>query len=114
MERTRVDGSHSGDTAGVVDGAAKAEGRSFDDDVKYAALRVAELIISRHKKYGPKNIANSPGGALNGITVRLYDKLARLEHGNKDFADESVTDTVLDVAGYGIIALLVLQDQWPR
>jgi hypothetical protein len=81
--------------------------------VRLAAERVADLVIERHKKYGPKNIANSPGGPMNGITVRLYDKLARMENGVESFEDESVEDTVYDIAGYGIIALLVLRGQWP-
>ena len=36
----------------------------------------AQLLISKHRDYGPKNISQSPGGALNGLRVRMHDKLA--------------------------------------
>lgn len=70
--------------------------------------------MRRHDKYGPKNIANAPGGALNGILVRLHDKMSRLQFGLDNHEDESVLDAFVDIAGYAIIALLVLNDEWPR
>jgi len=33
------------------------------------------LLIRKHKDYGPKNISHSPGGALNGLRVRMHDKV---------------------------------------
>ena len=38
------------------------------------------LLIRKHKDYGPKNISHSPGGALNGLRVRMHDKVARINH----------------------------------
>lgn len=76
-----------------------------------------EVLISKHHDYGPTNIANSPGGPLNGLRVRLHDKLARLRHLTDQEADpehESLVDTALDIANYGTIAGMVLRGEWPE
>jgi hypothetical protein len=41
---------------------------------------LAELLIKKQKDYGPKNISDSPGGPLNGLRVRMFDKLARINN----------------------------------
>jgi hypothetical protein len=85
----------------------------FEDSIDRVLDEVRQLILQRHKKYGPKNIADTPGGALSGIVVRLHDKLARLANGVENFDDETVEQTVDDIIGYGVIAQLVLRRQWP-
>lgn len=76
------------------------------------------LLIDKHHCYGPKNIAEAPGGALNGLRVRMHDKLARLNHiiDNPDVDDlgESLEDTLADLANYAVIGQLVLRKQWPQ
>ncbi len=71
------------------------------------------VLKERHEKYGPLNIANAYGGPMNGLLVRLGDKMARLQHGLDEHGDESVSDTLIDIAGYAVIALLVQRKQWP-
>ncbi len=76
-----------------------------------------ELLLRKHKDYGPKNIAQAPGGALNGLRVRMHDKMARINHlydNNKDPENESLRDSFVDLANYAIIALLVLDGDWPN
>lgn len=76
-----------------------------------------EVLISKHKDYGPSNIANAPGGALNGLSVRLHDKVARLANLIEKDADpkhESLYDTFLDIANYGLIGMMVLNDDWDK
>ncbi|GIG61156.1 hypothetical protein Lfu02_55280 [Longispora fulva] len=78
----------------------------------------AEIFRDRQTKYGPSNIATSYGGAMNGLIVRMGDKMARLRnlHQNgrgRDAPDESVTDTLNDLANYALIARMVLEGQWP-
>ena len=60
------------------------------------------------------NIAGAPGGAMNGLRVRMYDKLARLSNlGDNDTPNyESIEDTLIDLANYAIIGLLVQRGQW--
>ena len=89
----------------------------FDLDVWDATEALAELLISKHKDYGPKNISQSPGGPLNGLRVRMWDKLARINNlieTNADPKHESLEDSFKDMANYAIIGLLVLQGKWPH
>lgn len=74
-----------------------------------------DLLISKHLDYGSKNITDAPGGALNGLSVRLHDKVARLNNllsNNKTPNHESLKDTFVDIVNYGIIALLVINGKW--
>jgi len=76
---------------------------------------LSELLLSKHRDYGPKNISLAPGGALNGLRVRMHDKLARINNLVDNKADpqhESMEDSFKDMANYAIIGLLVLRGQW--
>lgn len=91
------------------------------NEVKFAELTyvytdgLAELLIKKQKDYGPKNISLAPGGPLNGLRVRMFDKLSRinnlLETGAKP-ENESLRDSFMDIANYAIIAMMVLDKQW--
>ena len=87
----------------------KAVGITFDEAEK--------LLLKKHKEYGPKNISGSPGGALNGLRVRIHDKLARINNlydSGSTPENESLRDSFIDMANYAIIALLVLDDKWDK
>ena len=76
---------------------------------------LSQLLISKHRDYGPKNISLAPGGAVNGLPVRMHDKLARINNLVDSGADpehESLEDSFKDMANYAIIGLLVLRGQW--
>lgn len=85
------------------------------NDAAQIAKELLEVLYAKHKDYGPMNIAGAPGGAMNGLRVRMYDKLARLNN-LVDTGDtpnyESIEDTLLDLANYAIIGLLVQRGQW--
>lgn len=90
----------------------------FEDNLNGVLDEIREIMISRHEKYGPGNIASCPMGAKTGILVRLHDKMARLVNLVKngkgsDVEDESELDTWTDVAGYGIIGLMWSRGMWP-
>jgi hypothetical protein len=91
------------------------------DEVRFAELTyvytdgLAELLIKKQKDYGPKNISDSPGGPLNGLRVRMFDKLARINNLVETGAtpeNESLRDSFMDIANYAIIAMMVLDKQW--
>ena len=89
---------------------------TFELDVQTVAKTLTDLLIRKHKDYGPLNVANAPGGALNGLRVRIHDKTARINHLIESGADpqnESLQDSFKDLANYAIIALLVLDNRWP-
>lgn len=76
---------------------------------------LAQLLLDKHKDYGPKNIAESPGGPLNGLRVRMHDKLARINNlidKKQQPENESLEDSFKDMANYAIIGLLVLRGKW--
>ena len=85
------------------------------DDAKTIVNSLLQVLYKKHEDYGPMNIAGAPGGPMNGLRVRMYDKLARLNN-LLDTGDtpkyESLEDTLLDLANYAIIALLVQRGQW--
>jgi len=79
-------------------------------DLKDLLDEVRTLMQDRHLKYGSGNIAKR---GIPGILVRLDDKLARIDNGDMDYADESYRDAWMDVVGYGLIALMALDGNWP-
>ena len=95
---------------------ASAESR-FVSDVTLIYTELEDLLLSKHKDYGPSNISNAPGGALNGLRVRMHDKLARINNlvdNNRDPEHESLEDSFKDMANYAIIGLLVLRGEWDK
>ena len=84
------------------------------EDAKAITIELLTILYKKHQDYGPMNIASAPGGAMNGLRVRMYDKLARLTHlGDSDTPNyESIEDTLIDLANYAIIGLLVQRGQW--
>lgn len=75
-----------------------------------------QILLKKHKDYGPLNIAQAPGGAMNGLTVRMYDKLARISHLCSDKNDtpnyESIEDSLIDLVNYATIGILVQRGLW--
>ena len=91
------------------------------NEIKFAELTyvytdgLAELLIKKQKDYGPKNISLAPGGPLNGLRVRMFDKLARINNLVETGAtpeNESLRDSFMDIANYATIALMVLDGKW--
>jgi hypothetical protein len=85
------------------------------EDASAITLELLTILYKKHEDYGPMNIAGAPGGAMNGLRVRMYDKLARLNNLNEtgDTPNyESIEDTLIDLANYAIIGLLVQRNQW--
>jgi hypothetical protein len=89
----------------------------FSDEVRIVYDELMSLLLSKHKDYGAKNIADAPGGALNGLRVRMHDKLARINNlVDRDInpEHESLEDSFKDMANYAIIGLLHLRGKWDK
>ena len=90
----------------------------FELNVRDVMQELGDLLIKKHRDYGPKNISNSPYGATNGLVVRMWDKIARIvnltKQGNVSAENEPLEDSFKDIANYGIIGLLVLRGKWDR
>ena len=79
--------------------------------------RMGNVLLSKQEDYGPLNISRAPGGALNGLRVRIFDKISRINNLIDTGAtpkNESLRDSFLDLANYGVIALMVLDGTWPE
>jgi len=94
-------------------------GNSGDVRLEYDYARLLaeamELFIRKQASYGPKNI--SAFGA-RGVVVRMNDKMQRLirliwENKDNPLDNESIKDTLIDMAAYAHICILVLEDKWP-
>lgn len=88
----------------------------FAQDVHVVFSEAEELLLQKHHDYGPKNISQSPGGPLNGLRVRMWDKMARINNlldSGVEPQNESLRDSYLDLLCYSAIALMVLDGNWP-
>lgn len=89
----------------------------FELDLWEISDELTNLLLKKHRDYGPKNISGSPGGPLNGLRVRMWDKMARINHLlDNDFnaVNEPLEDSFADLANYSIIALMVMKGKWPN
>ena len=75
------------------------------------ALKFVKVLDEKQQDYGPDNITIS--GEL-GVIVRSQDKLCRLKHllGKETVNNESVSDSWMDLANYGIIGYMVHNGKW--
>lgn len=95
----------------------KPEETRFQQNVIDIFTEAKDLMISKHNDYGPSNISNAPGGPLNGLQVRMHDKLARISHllqSDAEASHEPLRDSFIDLANYALIGALVLDGRWPN
>jgi hypothetical protein len=88
---------------------------SLEFEAMEIVTKAVELLVKKHEDYGPANISDAPGGPLNGLSVRLHDKVARLNNllsHHKKPKNETIEDTFVDILNYAVIALLVLDGKW--
>lgn len=105
---------------GLFPGDPAGEPRNTSDPFEQALRAIFEdalqLLLKKHHDYGPLNIARAPGGALNGLRVRKWDKLARINNlldSGAEPENESLRDSFLDDLNYSAIAMMVLDGEWP-
>ena len=98
----------------------------LSEEFKRIQIEMYEMFARKHMDYGLNNIAL--GGdlknkadkkfSLTGLCIRLTDKISRLKNllsnGKNYVKGESMEDTFIDIANYGIIGLLVGRDKWKK
>ena len=113
------------DGLGVVE-LFETEYPELADEFKSIQSEMYEMFARKHLDYGLNNIAL--GGdltdeadkkfSLTGLCIRLTDKISRLKNllsnGKNYVKGESMEDTFIDIANYGIIGLLVGRDKWKK
>jgi hypothetical protein len=87
----------------------------FEMNVHKVYQDAMNILLSKHRDYGAKNISDAPGGPLNGLRVRMHDKMSRINNlidSGVSPENESLFDSFLDMMNYAAIAQLVLRGQW--
>ena len=85
------------------------------------------MFAAKHLDYGLNNItlggdivnnSDDKQFSLTGLCIRLTDKISRLKNllinGKNYVKGEGMEDTFIDIANYGIIALLVGRNKWKK
>lgn len=76
-----------------------------------------DLLLGRHRDYGPGNIANAYPDPLTALVVRMGDKMERIKHILKSEGEavygERLRDSWLDLANYALIGVMVQDKTWP-
>jgi hypothetical protein len=89
----------------------------FQADARFVYEELEAILVEKQESYGPYNISRAPGGALNGLLVRMNDKMERIKNlyydGGKVGTLESLEDSFVDLANYAVICLMVQRGQWP-
>ena len=89
-----------------------SEPKTFEAALDQKLAECRRVMIAKQLDYGPGNI--SSWGEI-GVAVRLTDKVERLRNllmsGRKP-ENESIRDTALDIANYGLILMELLDKQW--
>lgn len=98
---------------------------TWDEAVEAFYLQANIIMLDRQAKYGPGNVTSQ---GLYGIVTRLSaDKMQRLMKAMNgrviegkvvldplpdDFSDESLDDTLFDIANYSLIAWMLRHGYW--
>ena len=101
-----------------ADKAATNQGvtQEFIDTVRELLDEAGNLLLRKQMDYGPTNISKAPGGPINGLRVRMHDKIARINNlidKGVDPQNESLRDSFIDLLNYSAIAIMVLENKWP-
>ena len=87
---------------------------------------MVELFSRKQADYGPKNIGmgeevvdtdKKVKRSLTSLSVRMNDKIQRLLNitfNNRTPNNESVEDTLIDIANYAVMALIVQRKLWGK
>ena len=90
--------------------------QDFIDTVRELLDEAGNLLLKKQMDYGPTNISKAPGGPINGLRVRMHDKIARINNlidKGVEPQNESLRDSFIDLLNYSAIAIMVLENKWP-
>lgn len=110
---------HSGQAKGFHRGVRAADQGlepSFLIGVADVFDEAEDLMIGRHRDYGPGNIANGFPDPLTALVVRMGDKMERIKHllsSDNPIYGERLRDSWMDLANYGLIGVMCIDGTWP-
>ncbi len=88
-------------------------------------IEMYELFAKKQLDYGPQNISMGQSletqeeidFSLLALSIRMNDKLQRLMNllrNNQKPNNESIEDTLIDLANYSVMALIVKKGRWAK
>lgn len=86
--------------------------KTFEEALDLKAKECRELMLSKQRDYGSDNIS---AWGIIGVAVRANDKVARAKNlltKHRQPSNESLRDTFMDLANYGLIGLMILDEVW--
>ena len=90
--------------------------QSFDKAVATLLDECGSLLVRKQRDYGPDNIlVNQQLFGFQHFVTRFVDKVMRLRNllGKGEAANfESLDDTLMDIANYAVIALMLRRGWW--
>ena len=98
------------------DATSQGISQEFIDTVRELLDEAGNLLLRKQMDYGPTNISKAPGGPINGLRVRMHDKIARINNlidKGVEPQNESLRDSFIDLLNYSAIAIMVLENKWP-
>jgi len=119
----------------IGDRIALAKKKSKDVEEEYPQMcnsfeaiceEMLELFKKKQADYGPTNIGmgnrtidtdEDVQKSMIGLVVRMNDKIQRLMNlilDNRDPQNESVEDTLIDIANYAVMAKIVINKDWGK
>lgn len=88
--------------------------RTWDDAAQLILDGLFETLVSKQHDYGHDNILFA---GADGVLVRAHDKIARIKNlldRGSDAAHESLRDSWLDLAGYAVIGIMLMDGTFTR
>ena len=82
----------------------------YEHSLEDVCIRLMQLLIKKHRDYGTNNLLKF---GTFGILVRSSDKIERLvnlQNRKESVEDETILDTWMDVAGYALQAIMMLEN----
>lgn len=116
----RVDSCECGcdkESVDSSDSRSKVDMSEFIKNMWDIMDHAGNVLINKQEDYGPLNISRAPGGPLNGLRVRIFDKVSRINNlvdTGVEPNNESLYDSFLDLCNYAVIAMMVLEGTWPE
>ena len=83
-----------------------------EGEMRKILKEIETILINKNKTYGDNNIIKM--GKL-GVLTRIEEKIERIKHilnNNVQNSSESLEDSWHDIAGFGIIGLMLERDKW--
>lgn len=78
--------------------------------IQQQAEELSQLLIRKNADYGNSFEEQFNKRGFVGVLIRLEDKMARLDNLERNAAkvDESIKDTLIDLAGYALLASILI------